>query len=130
MKENKITVTIEKPISKVFEFTTNPSNTHLWIPQINEETSNEYPPKIGTIYRNRGTLDNWDEYKVIEFEENNIFTLTTLDNTYYVRYTYKDIGNNQTEMEYFEWVKEGDLENPFTQEILNNLKIVMEKGNK
>lgn len=34
MRENKITVVIDKPINKVFEFTTNPKNTHLWIPSI------------------------------------------------------------------------------------------------
>ena len=46
MKENKITVIINKPIGEVFEFTTNPKNTHLWIPSIEEEIAEEYPPKI------------------------------------------------------------------------------------
>jgi len=34
MKENKITIIINKPIREVFEFTTYPKNTHLWIPSI------------------------------------------------------------------------------------------------
>jgi len=48
MRENKIKVLINKPIEEVFEFTTNPKNTHLWIPSVDEEISEEYPPKIGT----------------------------------------------------------------------------------
>jgi len=48
MKENKISIIINKPIEEVFEFTTNPKNTHLWITSIVEEVSDEYPPKIGT----------------------------------------------------------------------------------
>jgi len=30
-------------------------------------------------------------------------------------------------MEYFEWVKTGDVEDPFTQDILDKLKLVIEK---
>jgi len=69
MRENKITVVIDKPIDKVFEFTTNPQNTHLWIPSISVEVSDEYPPKINTRYKNRGESDNWDEYKVVDIKK-------------------------------------------------------------
>jgi uncharacterized protein YndB with AHSA1/START domain len=127
MKENKITIIINKPIEKVFEFTTNPKNTHRWIPQIEEEIAEEYPPKVGTIYKNRGSGIDWNQYKVLEFEKNRIFTLTDLKGNYSVKYTYKKIGKNGTEMAYFEWVNEGELENPFTKEILQKLKEVMEK---
>jgi uncharacterized protein YndB with AHSA1/START domain len=126
MKENKITVVINKSIGEVFEFTTNPKNTHTWIPSIEEEISEQYPPKIGTIYKNRGKEPNWDTYKVVEFEKDTKFTLTDLDNNYSVTYTYRKIDNSKTEMEYFEWVRTGDLEKPFTQPILDKLKEVME----
>ena len=64
MKENKIIVVINKPIEEVFEFTINPKSTPLWISSIQEEIAEEYPPKIGTQYKNRGEGNNWDFYKV------------------------------------------------------------------
>ena len=129
MQENKITVIINKPIEGVFEFTTNPQNTHLWIPSIEEEIAEEYPPKMNTQYKNRGKDSDWDFYKVLEFEENKVFTLTNLDENYTVKYTYKKLNDNQTEMEYYEWMKEGELSNPFTKDILLKLKSVMESNN-
>ena len=100
MRENKITVIINKPIEEVFEFTTNPKNTHLWIPSIDAEIAEEYPPKINTKYKNRGKDSNWDFYKVVEFKENEVFILTDLDENYSVRYTYRKLDSNKTEMEY------------------------------
>jgi len=129
MRENKITVIINKPIEEVFEFTTNPKNTHLWIPSIDEEIAEEYPPKINTKYKNRGKDSNWDFYKVVEFKENEVFTMTDLDENYSVRYTYRKLDSNKTELEYFEWMKDGELSNPFTKDILMKLKSVMESKN-
>lgn len=126
MRENKITVVIDKPIDTVFEFTTNPQNTHLWIPSISEEIADEYPPKINTKYRNRGKSDNWDEYKVVDFKQNEVFVLSDLEGNYFVKYTYHKLDENKTEMEYFEWMTNGELSNPFTESILGNLKKVME----
>ena len=126
MRENKITVIIDKSIDEVFEFTTNPQNTHLWIPSISEEVADEYPPKINTKYRNRGDNNNWDEYKVVDYQKNKVFILSDLDDNYFVKYTYRQLDNNKTEMEYFEWMTEGKLSNPFTEDILGNLKKVME----
>lgn len=126
MQENKITIIIDKPIEEVFEFTTNPKNTHLWIPSIEEEIADEHPPKINTRYKNRGKGSGWDFYKVLEYQENKIFTLTDLDENYSVKYTYRKLNDNQTEMEYFEWMKDGELSTPFTKDILLKLKSVME----
>lgn len=130
MNKNKITIIINKPISEVFEFTTNPKNTHLWIPQIKKEISDKYPPQINTVYKNQGKPGKWNSYVVIELEKDRIFTLRASDNNYFVRYTYKKLSETKTEMEYFEWVKKGDIEEPFTQEILQGLKEVMESINK
>ena len=126
MKENKITIIINKPIEEVFEFTSNPKNTTLWIESIAEEVSDEYPPKINTKYKNRGKDSDWNVYKVVEFKKNKIFTLTELDENYSVKYTYNKLGENKTEMTYFEWVKKGEIQNPFAQEILNKLKSAIE----
>ena len=46
---------------------------------------------------------------------------------YHVRYTYKKINNNETEMEYFEWMENGELNKPFIIETLKKLKEVLEK---
>jgi len=127
MKENKVTVIINKPIDVVFEFTTNPKNTHLWILSVQEEVSDEFPPKIGTQYKNHGKDFVWDYYKVIAYELSKLFLLSDLEDNYHVRYTYKKLNDNKTEMEYFEWMKDGELKNPFTQSILDNLKSIMEK---
>ena len=126
MKENKIKIIINKPFKEVFEFTTNPKNTPLWISSIKEEIAEEYPPKLNTKYKNRGNNLGWNFYKVIELKKDKLFTLSDLKDNYFVRYTYRKLGNNKTEMEYFEWVKTGELESPFTEKVLNKLKEVME----
>ncbi len=127
MKENKIRIIIDKPLEEVFEFTTNPKNTHLWISSIQEEVAEEFPPKIGTQYKNCDKDSNWDYYKVKEYTPNKKFLLSDLDENYHVRYTYKELNAQRTEMEYFEWVNSGELENPFTKDILQNLKIILEE---
>lgn len=128
MRENRIRVIINKPIDVVFEFTINPKKTPLWIPSIQEEIAEEFPPKIGTQYKNRGKNTEWDFYKVIELEPNKIFSMSDLEENYHVRYTYKKLNDGQTELEYSEWKESGELKNPFTDELLQNLKAVLEKG--
>ncbi len=125
MRENKITVVIDKPIDKVFEFTTNPQNTHLWIPSISVEVADEYPPKINTRYKNRGDSDYWDEYKVVDIKKNEVFILSDLDENYFVKYTYRKLDDNKTEMEYYEWMTNGELSKPFTESVLGNLKKII-----
>lgn len=127
MKENKLKIIIHRPIKEVFDFTINPKNTPLWIENLKEETAKPYPPKIGTIYKNTGDNKKWDSYEVIEFEQNKIFTLRASDGNYHVRYTYRMIDSNKTEMVYYEWVDRGKLDKPFSQKVLNKLKDVMEK---
>lgn len=126
MRKNKINVIINKPIREVFEFTTNPKNTPLWIVNLKEELSSEYPPKINTEYKNRDSSGNWDSYVVVEIEQDKIFTLKAVNGTYYVRYLYRKLNDSKTELEYFEWMEEGDLKNPFSQDVLEKLKEVME----
>jgi len=126
MNKNKIIIIINRPITEVFEFTTNPINTHLWIPEIKEEVSEKYPPNINTIYKNKESSGKWNYYRVIEFVRDGVFALRSEDDNYFVRYSYKKINESKTEMQYLEWVKEGEIKNPFTLEILQNLKKIME----
>ncbi|MFA6992844.1 MAG: hypothetical protein WC269_06280 [Candidatus Gracilibacteria bacterium] len=127
MKKNIIVVQIQKAMKVVFDFTTNPINTPLWIDDIEIEESTDWPIKLGTIYKNKNKAGQWFKYKVISLESNKLFELMSEDNNYHVRYTYKKIGKNTTEMEYLEWVERGDIDIPFTQDILDKLKIVIEK---
>jgi len=50
------------------------------------------------------------------------------DNNYHVKYTLTPIDKNSCGLEYLEWVETGDLAEPFTQEILEKLKTVIEKS--
>ncbi len=128
MKENKIIIIIDKPVKEVFDFTTNPKNTPKWLASVSEEIAEEYPPKIGTVYKNRFKNSDWNFYKVTEFQKNKIFTLSDPEGNYFVRYTYAGLGENKTKMEYFEWMKKGELKSPFTKDILQKLKLVLEKN--
>ncbi len=126
MKENKISITINLPASKVLAFTIDPANTPRWINSIQKEEVNEWPVKIGSIYRNVDANGKWTEYILVTFEKNHIFELVSKEGGYHVRYTYTSITDQISFLEYFERVDNGELVDPFSQDILNNLKTVME----
>lgn len=126
MRENKLIIQIKKPVREVFAFLLNPSNSPLWIDSFVREETNEWPVKVGTIYRNQNREGKWAEYTVTAFKENKMFGMTSADKNYHVRYILRPINNNTTELEYYEWVEERELEEPFTVKILNKLKAVLE----
>jgi hypothetical protein len=53
MDKNTLSILIHAPISAVFDFTLDPKNTPRWISSIQKEWTNEWPPKIGTVYRQK-----------------------------------------------------------------------------
>ena len=122
MKKNILEIIISVPVKKVFEFTINPDNTSKWIESIIQEKTNEYPIKIGTIYKNLNKKGIWTEYEVINFKKNKLFELKQKNNYYFVRYDYKSMHKMMTKLIYTEWVVEGHIESPFTGAILNKLK--------
>jgi hypothetical protein len=126
MKRNELTVEIDCPVQEVFEFTINPANTPKWIIGIVKEETSQWPIRIGTVYKNVDNLGNWNEYKVTKLKVNSFFELMQKDGNYFVRYVYTPLSESKTHLKYIEWVKQGEISNPFTQEILNKLKFVIE----
>jgi uncharacterized protein YndB with AHSA1/START domain len=129
MKSKKLVIKINKPVAEVFEFVTNPANTPKWLEFIVVEKTNEMPPKLGTIYKNRNKAREWSTYEMTTFQQNKMFIMSNRHGNYDVQYIFKPLGDNETQLEYYEWVNKGELEKPFTQDILEKLKLVIETGN-
>ncbi len=121
MKSNRITVIINKSPQEIFDFTLNPDNTPRWIDSIVKEEIDANPPKLGSIYKNANKLGLWSEYHITDFVNGTSFTMTSNDGSYHVRYTLTPKDKKATELEYFEWIDQGDLESPFTYAILEKL---------
>ena len=126
MKEKKLTIQIDRPVKEVFSFTLNPANTPKWISSVVFEETDEAPTRLGTIYRNQNKSGDWSEYEITAFEENSMFIMSQKSADYHVKYTFKPISNSQTLLEYFEYVDNGKIEQPFTQDVLQKLKEVIE----
>lgn len=130
MKSNKLKVQINKSNQAVYDFYIDPKNTPLWVESIILEQTNEWPIKIGTIYKNQNRAREWSEYTVSDLEENKIFELTSKNGNYHVRYTHHPSRDDNAEIEYFEWVDTGELDSPFTQDDLLKLKNKVEENDR
>ena len=111
---------------EIFDFCLDPKNTPKWVNSIIVEQTNEWPPKVGTIYRNQNKNGVWFEYKVLALEPSVMFEFTSTASSYHVRYTLRSVNANMTELEYFEWMEEGELEEPFTLDTLQKLTSTLE----
>lgn len=127
MKNKRLNIIIDKSASEAFEFTLDPENTPKWIDGILVEEINETPPRLGTIYKNKGQNGNWNEYELTAFEQDKMFELTRINGDYHVRYTFTPIDESSCEFEYYEWVDEGELDDTVSQEVLEKLKRVVEQ---
>ena len=126
MKEVKLYVTINSDQKTVFEFTTNPQNTPKWIDLIVKEEASTHEVVVGTTYRNWDRENNMNEYVVTVYDPYTCFQLDATHQDYKVKYTYRQVSEAETELEYHEWSESGQLHAPFMQEILDNLKAVLE----
>lgn len=90
------------------------------------EETNETPQKLGTIYRNKGKDGNWNEYEMTAFEKDKMFELTRINGNYHVRYTFTLTDEGYCDFEYYEWVDDGELDDTFSQSVLEKLKGILE----
>lgn len=123
MKDNRLLIRIHKPINEVFAFCITPPKAKLWVPGIIDETTNEWPIKIATIYTEH--KDNGTSFNIIvtDFKENQYIEWKTENDDYHVRYTFTQVDQNTTQLEY---VETGNVTQPFTTEVLEKLKDVIE----
>ena len=126
MKSNKLTIRINKPIQKVFMFTITPPNSTRWINDVISEETNELPVKEGTVYTLQTKEGTFSELTITDIKSNEFVEWISKDKNYHCRYTFKIIDKNISELEYAEWVAEGQIDEPFTLEVLEKLKLVLE----
>ena len=127
MKENKLTIFINKPVKEVFEYSLESNNVPKWINSIKEEIPEERPVKLGTKLRNIGVdSQEWNKYEVIDFQPPRTFTLKRLNGDYFVKYTCTE-KDNGPEFEYFEWAEYGELDGLMEMSALELLKELIEK---
>lgn len=127
MKENKLTIFINKPVKEVFEYSLESNNVPKWINSIKEEIPEERPVKLGTKLINIGVdSQEWNKYEVIDFQPPRTFTLKRLNGDYFVKYTCTE-KDNGTEFEYFEWAEYGELDGLMEMSALELLKELIEK---
>jgi uncharacterized protein YndB with AHSA1/START domain len=124
MKKIEQTIVINKPIEEVFNFTINPENTPKWVESIASEQTDEWPVKIGTIYRSQNQFGESAELELIAFEPNRTFAMRMSDGSE-VRYTFSVQNTNKTSLDYI-WASDGRLDAFFLDKILKKLKSVIE----
>jgi hypothetical protein len=126
MQDNKLTIQINRPIHEVFNFTITPPNSTLWIPNVVEEKTNNWPIHNGTIFFLKDHNGDISEVCIKNIIINKMVEWISKDKNYHCRYKFKSIDKNSTELEYYEWVDNGILKEPFIKEILQKLKLVLE----
>lgn len=128
MKENKINIGVNKPVSEVFNFCITPPNSARWIPGVTDETTTEWPITVGTTYNLRNTRDELSAMTVVDFKQDEFIEWVSEDGRYHCRYTFRSSTPKSTELLYHEWAEGNDIEDPFTEEILNKLKTEIENS--
>jgi hypothetical protein len=125
VKEQKLIMQIRRTPKEIIEFLLDPKNSSKWIDSIVTEETNEWPVKVGTIFTEHNVGGGQSAYRIGALQDDMIeFVSTSLP--YHARYTFRSITPDTTELEYFEWIEEGEIPEPFTIDILQKLKQVLE----
>lgn len=127
MQNNTLTIRINKPIHEVFTFGITPPNSTRWIPDVVKEETNEWPVAKGTVYTLQTKEGTVSEVTVFDIKTDEFVEWISKDRNYHCKYSFTPINGNVTELEYHEWVDNGDITDPFTAVTLNKLKTVLEK---
>lgn len=127
MQENLLSIDIAKPLKAVFAFAITPPNSKLWIPGVIDEQTSEWPVVSGTVYRLKNTDGEWSEVTVKRIESNKLVEWEIAEGAYHCRYDFEALSPTACRLKYHEWVTEGTLEAPFTQQVLDGFKAAIEK---
>ncbi|HEY4963182.1 MAG TPA: hypothetical protein VIH90_00610 [Candidatus Saccharimonadales bacterium] len=127
MMELRLSVRVETSASNAFEFTINPDNTPRWVSGIVIEHTNETPTRLGTIYKNQGLDGSCREFSITAFEPGAMFEMSEKNSDIHVKYTFKPLGDDQCELEYYVRVDSGDLSEPFTEDNIQNILIKLKE---
>jgi|GEM_PF-5165573 len=127
IRDLKLTVTIHRPAADIFDYLLDPANTPKWISDVASQEADELPPKLGTQYKNQDPDGVWTEYEIIGLEPPHHFTCAEVGGPRRVKYTFTPAETDTaTELEYHEWVENGELQHPFPPEALQKLKELLE----
>lgn len=129
MKENRLTISINKQLHDVFLFCITPPNSTKWIPDIIHEETSEWPVKVGTIYTLTNNKGEMSRVIISQIVNDEMIEWVSEDGNYHCRYTFKSFEPNITKLQYNEWVDKGEIDGPFSVEILDKLKEVLENEN-
>jgi len=122
MQTNEIRITIKAPPEEVFEYTIEPKNTHLWVKGAGKETVDTQQIGLGTKY-----INNYGVLTVTDYDRDKFFELTNNETEYLCSYSYRKISDQETELIYFEYMKNGsELSDPMKQKSFNKLKEILE----
>ena len=127
MTEAKLKIVINRSPADVFSYVLDPARSPDWIDSFAYEETNELPPRLGTIYRNRNQAGEWSEYRLEVFEPPRHFVLSSVGGSFHVAYTLTLQPGGATLLEYHEWVDDGSLDEPFGMAPFIKLKGLLEQ---
>ncbi len=117
-------VIINRPVEAVFAFCIDPSNTPKWVDSVAVEQTNEWPVKVGTVYRSQNQAGEWFQLELTDYRPTQAFTLSKQDGGQ-VRYVFSAPSPGTTQLDYT-WTSDTELSEEFLNALLGKLKTVIE----
>jgi hypothetical protein len=108
VRHNRLTIKINRPPTEVLAFLSNPKNAPNWMDSVKSETASEWPPRLGTTYRDHDVNGKNYEYEVTAYKAGELIELSQAWG-YHERITLNALDSKTTELKYHEWVDDGEL---------------------